>query len=310
MKIAILGAGAMGSWFGGRLALGGHEVSLLTTNQAHRDAINSNGLTLKSAPGDRAVTVPAMDPAEYSGPADFIILFTKSFQSDAALASIAGTLDSNTHILTLQNGLGNAEIIGRYIPSGQILVGVTMMPVDKVAPGVVESTGAGGSYFNSLVDPESSFARELETVFVDAGLDIQLDHAIHQRIWSKVAFNAGMNAVCALAHGTPGTIADSPGAQALVDEVAREVVAVAAAEGIDINLDEIENTIDFACKNHRDHKPSMHQDLIGARDTEVDALNGAIVVAGKRLAVPTPLNELLETLVRVAELSHQRYRAD
>lgn len=310
MKIAILGAGAMGSWFGGKLALHGHDVSLLTTNRSHRDAINKNGLTLKSDRDDQVIEIAALDPDSYSGPTDVIILFTKSFQSDSALKSIASSLDDDTCILTLQNGLGNADIISRYIPLERIMIGVTMMPVDKIAAGVVESTGHGDSRFNCALDQDLPIAGELEQAFIESGLDVHLDPHIHRRIWSKVAFNAGMNAVCALAHGTPGTIGDSPGAQDLVNEVANEVVAVAAAEGIELDIETIQNTIDFACKNHRDHKPSMHQDLLGARRTEVDALNGAVVAAGKRHGVPTPLNEMLATLVRVAELSHQRYYSD
>jgi len=276
MKIVILGAGAMGSWFGGKLALAGHDVCLLTTNQAHRDAINNTGLFLQSEQGQQQMPVPALDPEEFSGPADIIMLFTKSFQSKTALTSIAASIDQNTHILSLQNGLGNVEIISQFVALEQIMVGVTMMPVDKLAPGIFKSTGAGSSYFNGVVDRESALSRELEIAFKQAGLDVRLDHDIHNRIWSKVAFNAGMN-------------------------------AVAAADGIMLDLAAIHDTIDFACKSHRDHKPSMHQDLRGARPTEVDALTGAIVAAGKRLGIPTPLNRILDTLVRLAELSHQRY---
>jgi 2-dehydropantoate 2-reductase len=307
MKVAILGAGAMGSWFGGRLALGGQDVCLLTTNRDHREAIDRHGLILRSGADEWTVRVPALEPSEFAGPADIVMLFTKTFQSDDALSSIAATIGDDTHVLSLQNGLGNAETINRYASPEHVLIGVTMMPVDKIAPGVIESTGHGGSWFHYAIDQDAPFARELEQVFADAGLEVHLDPDIHRRIWSKVAFNAGMNAVCALAHGTPGTVRDSPGAQQLVNDIAREVAAVAAAEGLELDLDAILQTIDYACRNHGDHKPSMHQDLLGGRRTEVDAINGAIVTAGERLGVPTPLNRTLATLVRVAELSHQRY---
>ena len=308
MRIAILGAGAMGSWFGGMLALQGQDVTLLTTNRPHCEAINERGLILRHESGDQTVAVAAMDPTDFTTPAELIILFTKSFQSDAALSSIATILDQNTYILTLQNGLGGSEIIARYIPLERVLLGVTMMPVDKIGPGIVAAKGQGTSYFNSATNPQLPMCRRLEEIFSEAGLDIRLDPDIHRRIWSKVAFNAGMNAVSALAQGTPGTIGDSPGAQDLVNRVAREVAEVAAAQGVEIDLNEVHNTIDYACKHHRDHKPSMQQDLAAGRRTEVDALNGAIVRLGASCGVPTPLNEMLETLVRVAELSHQRYR--
>ena len=308
MRYAVLGAGAMGSWFGGKLAHQGHDVVLLTTNQAHRDAINEHGLMLRHDGARDRVLLPAMHPSDFTGPVDVIILFTKSFQSDSALAAIATSIDENTHVLTLQNGLGNHETIGQYVERKRILVGVTMLPVDKLAPGVVAVQGQGASYFNSLLEPGLPVCQLLQQEFSEAGLDLQLDPDIHQRIWSKVAFNAGMNAVTALVHGTPGTVGDSPGAQDLVNDVAREVIAVAAAQGIAVDMTEVLDTIDYACNNHRDHKPSMEQDLQAGRRTEVDALNAAVVRAGASCGVPTPLNEILETLVRAAELSHQRYR--
>jgi 2-dehydropantoate 2-reductase len=306
MKVAILGAGAMGSWFGGKLALGGHDVSLLTTNEAHREAVDAHGLTLKSGDQSWCVRLPIMDPSDYAETPDAVLLFTKSFQSDEALSAIADSFGETTQVLSLQNGLGNAEVIARYLPLERIMVGVTMMPIDRIAPGVVESTGHGESWFHYALKRESEFVDALEKAFVDAGLEVRLDADIHRRIWSKVAFNAGMNAICALVHGTPGTIHDSPGAQALVNDVAREVATVAAAEGLDLDLDAISRTIDFACTRHRDHKPSMRQDLLEGKRTEVDAINGAVVAAGKRLGVPTPLNDILTTLVKVAEISQRR----
>ena len=145
MKITILGAGAMGSWFGGKLAAQGQEVTLITTNRAHRDAVNKSGLMLKSGAVEQIVEVNVTNAAGYSGPADLVILFTKSFQSESALSSIATTFDDNTYVLSLQNGLGNIETISRFVSIEQVLIGVTMMPVDRVAPGIVESTGHGAS---------------------------------------------------------------------------------------------------------------------------------------------------------------------
>jgi len=305
MKIVILGAGAMGSWFGGKLALSGQDVSLLTTNKPHRDVINCDGLVLRSDNGEQTVHVPAIDPIAFSGEVDVVMLFTKTFQSDSALHSIASSIRENTHVLTLQNGLGNAETISRYVPFERIMIGVTMMPVDKVEAGIVQSTGNGESYFNGYSNQHLSVCQDLSERFASADLNVKLDRDIHRRIWAKVSFNAGMNAICALARGTPGTVGDTVGAQSLVEEVAREAVEVARAEGINLDFGEIRNTIDYACTNHRDHKPSMHHDLLHGRKTEVDAINGAIVSAGKRWEVATPLNTLLQTLVHLAEKSNQ-----
>ncbi|MBT6273808.1 MAG: 2-dehydropantoate 2-reductase [Chromatiales bacterium] len=311
MRIAILGAGAMGSWFGGRLALSGNDVQLLTTNLEHRDAINRGGLTLRTDVGETQIQVQADAPEKMRRGTELVVLQTKSFQSGAAMATVSDALDETTYVLTIQNGLGNAEAIAPYVPLDRVLIGVTIMPVDFIEPGCVAAAGHGATHFGGALQnghaPTSDpmHARVLDT-FTAASLEMHLDADIERRVWSKVAFNAGMNALSALSHGTPGSIEDAPGAKQLARDVAAETGAVGAACGVSIDLAQVYKTIDFACAEHGDHKPSMLQDLLRRRRTEVDALNGALVERGRLHGVPTPLNETLATLVRLAELAHER----
>lgn len=305
MRIAILGAGAVGSWVGGHLALHGNDVHLLTTNIAHIDAIRKNGLELRKADQSRRIDLPASYPTEFSDKVDLVIVLTKTFQLEGALESISEILQGNTAVLTLQNGLGNGEIVARYAGAENTWVGLTMLPVDRVEPGVVEGKGEGGTWFGPFPGNSGALAEDIENAFKPADIDVTHDPNVLVRIWEKVAFNTGMNAVCALTHSTPGGINTSEFALEFVKLVAAEVAAVAQAENVSIDLGAVYNTIDYACNNHGSHQPSMLQDLINGRQTEVDALNGAIVSRAARAGIEAPLNKLLTGMVKLAEQGHR-----
>ena len=310
MRVAVLGAGAMGSWFGGKLALQGHEVELLTTNEAHAAAVRENGLVMHEHSGSNerqapvSIRLEAAAPEHFSGDAELIIVLTKSFQTQTAMASIADQLKDNTAVLTLQNGLGNADAIRKFVKPQNIWVGMSMMPVDRLAPGVVASRGTGKTRFGHLDGLHHLLGDQIAEAFSLTGMDVRHDPQVRQHIWQKVAFNAGMNALCALTHGTPGTVGQLSEGRDLARSVATEVAALAAAEGVPFSLEAVFETIAYACEHHGTHKASMLQDLLSGRRTEVDALNGAIVALGHRHDIATPLNATLATLVRMAELGN------
>lgn len=308
MHIAILGAGAMGSWFGGQLAVQGHDVQLLSTNKEHIRAVRDNGLVMHTH-GDKdseqstaTVTIRADFPKEYDGNAELVIVLTKSYQTHAAMQAIEAHLHEKTAVLSLQNGLGNADAIAAFVQPEQIWLGMTMMPVDRLGPGVVASRGTGQTSFGHLDAKHHALGDRIADAFAGTGMEVRHDPDVQRRIWEKVAFNTGMNALCALTCGSPGTVGRLPDAIELARSVAREVAAVAKEEGLCINLDAVFSTIAYACEHHGGHKPSMLQDLQSGKRTEVEALNGAIVRLGKRHGIATPLNTTLATLIRLAEL--------
>jgi len=308
MHIAVLGAGAMGSWFGGLLAMHGHRVQLLTTNKAHREAIAANDLILRKPNSEKRVSLQALSPTEMQPGVELILVFTKSFQTRDAMAGIADRIESNTQVLSLQNGLGNAENIATQIPLNRIWIGVSMMPVDKIAPGIVACKGQGNSFFGSATNKNNSLmAGKIADTFQQSGISLRHETNIDKRIWEKVGFNAGMNAICALSHGRPGCVEDSPGAKQLAKDVADEVLQVALAQQIEFDIDCVYDLIELSCTQHGDHIPSMLQDLYARRLTEVDALNGAVARIAEEAGIQAPLNHALTTLVKLAELSHQRY---
>lgn len=309
MKVAVLGAGAMGSWFGGQLAQQGHTVQLLTTNMEHRNAINANGLVLKSSTQEHRIDIEAAPPSELSKSVELLLLFTKSFQTKEAMRSVAHLLSSDSHVLSLQNGLGNKEAIAEHLPLNRVWIGVSMMPVDKISPGVVANKGNGISLFGNAAREESNpMAKRILAAFENTELSIKHIDDVHQRIWEKVAFNAGMNALAALSHGRPGTIGQLPDAIALAKNMAVEVAAVAKYESVAVDLEKVFSMIKLSCEEHGDHIPSMLQDLLSRRRTEVDAINGAVVAKAAQANVAVPLNETITTLLKLAELSHIKYQ--
>jgi len=150
-------------------------------------------------------------------------------------------------------------------------------------------------------------AKQIADVFQQSGIDLQHDGNIHKRVWEKVAFNAGMNALCALSHGRPGCIQDSPGAKQMARDIADEVAQIALSQKVEVDIATVYGLIELSCTQHGEHIPSMLQDLNAQRRTEVDALNGGVARIAEQAGLPAPLNQTLATLVRLAELAHQRY---
>ena len=143
MKIAILGAGAMGSLLGGQLALGGKDVTLLDVDQAHLDAINQHGLTLEFDDGAKTVCLPAMRPGELQAPVDLLVVLTKTYHTEQALKDAAAAIGPQTQVLTIQNGLGNVERVATQVPMERVFIGMNLYNGAKQEPGRVSTHGEG-----------------------------------------------------------------------------------------------------------------------------------------------------------------------
>ena len=183
MKIAILGAGAMGSLFGGLLAETGEQVTLLDINDAHLSAIAAHGLRLETDTGDRHVrNLQALRPSQATQVPDLLIVFTKSMHTRAALASVRQLIGPSTYVLTLQNGLGNVEALASVVPQERILVGVTTWPADLAGAGHVRSHGAGVIRMMTADGVDRPMLERVVSVLSDAGLRCQAD----ANVWGAV----------------------------------------------------------------------------------------------------------------------------
>lgn len=301
MRIAVVGAGAIGSFFGASLAASGNDVMLVDIQPAQIEAIRANGVTVRRASGDQRVAVHAGTAEAFSAVADLVLLCTKTFASAQALHSVAHLIGPATLGLTLQNGVGNGTRMSGFIPPERVAVGVTTWPADLEAPGVVSVRGEGEVRLWSHDGHSHAWIPGLVAVFAAAGLECQADRDVQSRIWEKVAFNAAMNSIACITGLSVGGMARCEEARQLAAQVSSEVAAVAVASGVPVDSSRIEDSIRFAYAHHAGHKPSMLQDLIAGRPTEIEAINGEVSRLGRSLGVDARTVEALARLVRVLE---------
>ncbi len=301
MKVLILGAGAMGCLYGAALHRAGCEVVLVDVSQPHIDAINAHGLELETRAGVEHLPIPARRPEEVSEPVDLVVVFTKTFHTDQALSGIRAAIGPSTWLLSLQNGLGNDRRLAEHAAEDRILIGSSSMPSDLVGPGKVRSHGDGGSKLYPAFGGDPAFARQICDLLGQGGLSAELEPQIHAAIWSKAIFNATMNPLCALTRRTPGFLGAHPESRAMITAAVEEGVAVANASGVAVAGQPIHDLTEVSMTDHANHEASMLQDVKAGRRTEVDAINGAIVEAGRAAGVAAPVLETLWRLVKLEE---------
>lgn len=301
MKVLILGAGAMGCLYGAAFHRAGCDVVLVDVNQPHIEAINAHGLELETRAGIERLPIPAVRPNEVPGPVDLVVVFTKTFHTDAALAGIAAAIGPKTQLLSLQNGLGNDKRLAAHASPDRVLVGASSLPSDLVGPGKVRSHGEGGSKLYPAFGGDPGFAQKVAGLLATGGLPATTEPEIQAAIWAKAIFNATMNPLCALTRRTPGFLGAHAESRAMITAAVEEGVAVANASGVPVPAQPIHELTEVSMTDHANHEASMLQDVKAGRRTEVDAINGAIVEAGRAVGVAAPVLETLWRLVKLEE---------
>jgi 2-dehydropantoate 2-reductase len=299
-SVVIVGAGAMGCFFAARLVEAGAGVTLVDVDEARLVALARDGIAVSDDRGERIVRVAAMKANEARGPFDLAILFTKSLHSQAAVASVAHLASPGIWALTLQNGIGNADILAKTFGRDRVLAGVTNVPADLQGPTKVASHGAGQITLGGLEPSASAGAEKAAALLRKAGLVASVDSNIEAAIWDKVAFNAALNALGAITLLPNGGL-DNPAGRRVALGVVAEVVATAAGKGIRLDQERIAGKIDFALKEHRTHKASMLQDRLAGRRTEIEQINGAVAGEAEALGLSAPVNATLTDLMRLID---------
>ena len=301
MKVAVVGAGAMGCLYAGAFHRAGAGVTLIDVDPGHLAAINSRGLELDTRAGVETLRLAALRPEHARETVDLVVLFTKTFHNDAALEGVKSIIGPATHAMTLQNGLGNDEAVARHVARERVIAGVSTLPSDLIGPGRVRSHGEGGSKIYPAYGGDAGFAQQVAGLLTAGGLPTVLEPDIRAAIWSKAIFNAAMNALCALTRRTPGFLGAHEEARALIRAVVLEGVRAAQASGVAIEAEPILDLTVVSVTDHADHEASMLQDVKAGRRTEVDAINGAIVRAAQAAGVTVPVTETLWRLVKLEE---------
>ena len=312
MKIAILGVGALGSFFGAMLARYGADVTLFVRNEAHRQAIADQGLKLQIDTGDEIVTPNVAPPSHAKASVDLVMVFSKTGATRAVLAAVPGLIGPETRLISLQNGLGNQDVLAEFAPMDHVIYGTTTTPADLIAPGRVASHGPHLSQFKAATANAQTMvmAERLATLLNAADMPSVVNADIDAVIWGKVAFNTAMNSICALYAAPAGIVASTPYLTELAIAVAMESCDVAAASGVTVDREKVRQTINMSMHDHATHKPSMVRDVEAGKITEIDALNGAVVALGDQHQVPTPLNKTMLALIKGVEAQYASGQAE
>ena len=303
--IVVLGAGAMGSLFGGLLTEGGLQVTLLDPWQAHIDAIKQNGLKMVGHGGDRTIALGATSNAAEITAADVVFVQCKANFNAAAARSVRHlfTADSNTVAISFQNGLGNEEELVGYFGADRVLGGLTAMGANIEAPGVVRNHAELPSYIGEMSGAISERVCELASVFSNAGLPTEPSENIRYDIWRKLMANIAISAVSGITGWDIGGIFVRHNGDAVSYAALDEAIAVAKAVGIELDGGEAREILGkIAGPNGTpQNKSSLRVDIENRRPSEIDYINGAVVKIAKQHGIPVPINETLVTLVHALQ---------
>lgn len=299
-SIAILGAGAMGTLFGARLSQAGIPVTLVDVNQELLQSIRDQGLQCTTDHGVLHAKVNAMQASDLKFRPQRWLIFTKAAHTRAALQSIAHLIVPQTLLLSLQNGIGHIETLHEFADASQIAVGVTTWPAKLQSAGCVSSLGSGKIRFMPRDGQISAGFQNFCDDLNRAGMNCEIDAHVETAIWEKLAFNAAFNGLCGVTRQTVDGMANPVG-RALIGEVLGEVIAVARANGVVVQPERIQATVEDALTHHVGHQPSMLQDLLAGRATETDSIHGAVIRAAERHGIATPMTRALYQLVSLSE---------
>jgi 2-dehydropantoate 2-reductase len=301
-KVVVVGAGAMGGLFGGLLAEGGLDVTLVDAWPEHIVAIRQNGLRIVGVGGDRDIKIRATTDASEIKSADVVLFQCKAFANEAAANSVKHLFGGPAVAITFQNGLGNEQALGRVLGDGNVLGGLTAQAGLVEAPGVVHNFGDLPTYIGEIGGGLSERATAIAEAFTRHGLPTEASAEVKREKWKKLLGNVALGAISAVTDLRSVEIMRVPELQDIVFRGVDEAAAVAKAEGIALDLAEAREVlmrlVDTSGGGTGNSKSSMREDIIRRRRTEIDTIHGAVANLARRHGVATPTIDTMVALVK------------
>lgn len=308
MKIAVIGAGGIGGYFGGRLAAAGHDVALIARGE-HLAALRRDGLAVDSPNGD--LTLPASgftatgDTAEV-GPVDVVLLCVKTWQLDDVLPSLPPLMGPDTAVMTLQNGVEAPVQVAGVVGRDAVWPGTARIIALLSGPGRVRHVGGAGLLTFGEWDGRPSgrverFAEALEGA--DVAVELPADPWVS--LWSKLLFVATAGGLCATVEAPFGVIREQAATRAMAAEAMAEVAAVAKVNGVELPGDIVDESMAFLDRQPAEGTPSLHRDILEGKRSELDAWTGSVVRLGERTGTPTPVCRFIYGILSARE-AHRR----
>lgn len=307
MRVAILGAGAMGSLIGSFLGKSGMDVTLIDPYREHMDNISNNGLKVILNGKEENITLKTSYTPKGVGKVNVLIVLVKGMYTAEALKSAEELIEEDTYVLTLQNGIGNDDVLCEYVEESHVLKGVMKIASQLLEPGVIQSTtmnGVTALYLGTMNNNKESIkiAKLLVNNFNKVNIQAEYKGDIDKYIWSKAVNNISINAICAICRTNITNYCNHPEGRKILEKCIKEVIEVAKARGVQLDFETVissieNNTIPKIGK----HLPSTAQDVKNKRKTEIDYLNGAISRYGYKFNINTPVNDITTGIIKVIE---------
>ncbi len=309
-KVAVMGAGAVGSFYGAMLARAGHAVTLVG-RPAHVQAIRRDGLLLEMAGKVETVALDADTDVSAVQGAELVLCCVKSGDTEDVARAMASHLDEHTLLMSLQNGVDNAEVLAHHVRC-RVVPTAVYVAVALAGPGRVTHFGRGDLAIGALPGGTATSVGEWPTLqtlvdlFAGAEVPVRIVPDVAQELWAKLLINCAYNAISGLAQMPYAQLAAQPGIREVQRDVVQEVIAVAAASGVTLSLSSSMEAVAKIAAGMPGQMSSTAQDMARRKPSEIDNLNGTIVRRGAELGVPTPVNRALHALVKLVESGYAK----
>ncbi|RJP28725.1 MAG: 2-dehydropantoate 2-reductase [Candidatus Omnitrophota bacterium] len=305
MKIVIVGAGAIGSLLAAMLSKTKEEVWVLEKDKERSAIINKHGISIEGVSGSWNAKVKATVDVSEVDKADLVLICVKSYDTKKAVLSAKPLLHKNTVVLTLQNGIGNIEVISEIIGENMVMGGATSQGATLIKPAHVRHAGKGETVIGFIDGRTTVEIRSIRELFNKAGLEIKISRDIKSVLWSKLIVNVGINAISALTRMKNGKLIEFEGTRKILRAAVSEAVRIAKRKRVKLIYDDPLAKVEAVCESTAQNISSMLQDVLNKKKTEIDYINGVVVRLGQELSIPTPVNSLLVDLVKTIESGYE-----
>ncbi|MFC1645886.1 ketopantoate reductase family protein [Candidatus Omnitrophota bacterium] len=306
MNIAIVGPGAIGILFGTMLIKSGKRVQFLDHNKERVEFILKNGILLESKDKVYSNKVGITNRASDLTDIDLFLICVKSYDTKKAAGSIKSVLKDKSMVLTLQNGVGNIDIISEILGQEKVIGGVTSQGANVISYGKVRHAGFGETSIGRIDGKTTTYLRDIREALNKAGLKTRISKDIKSLLWSKLIINVGINALTAITRLRNGQLLDYEGTRRISRQAVSEAVKIVKRKRIKLVYDDAIEKTEAVCEATAQNISSMLQDVLRKKKTEIDFINGAIVRQGQSMGILTPVNSLLLDLVKSIESSYNK----
>lgn len=304
MKITIVGPGAMGGLIAYYLSKTKEELFFLDKNKERAQATNERGFLIENSSGNSRIKVKSNSDPKEIGISDLVIICVKAYHTKEAILHAKPLIGNNTLVLTLQNGIGNIEMISEIAGADKVIGGITNHGATLIDTNHIRHAGKGETIIGRLDGKVPAQIRSIREVFNKAGIETRISKDIKGLLWSKLITNAGINALAAISRLPNGKLLEIEGTRRILRDAVTEATRIAKRKRIKLIYDDPLAKVEAVAEATSNNICSMLQDVLRKKRTEIDFINGVIVRLGQELGIPTPVNSLLVDLVKTIESSY------